>query len=360
MNPVIESLLPLEDKLKFVSISSDYDSIITNLKLDPNTDDVAQIDWHNQLLNPRETCDATTRWLFTVSSLNFCFWQLDNTAYCVQYNNQLYSGYWALCAAIALGQSLGIDLTNAEYVNSDHFTIDELKLCFPDFNNRPVPLLKRRFEILKESSSTIVNKFGGSIVNLTDSVDSAIQLVKEVVRSFDSFKDECDVNVQSDIKRAMVRNKSNCSSNQNNEQNNQQNKEQMHLKFYKRAQIFVAELYHTNPKRYGFKDLDQLTLFADYRIPQMLHRFGLIQYKPELIAILQDKQHLMESGSYLECEIRAASILAVYRLAQKTGIKQITVDFLLWNKFKEIQAGSTESYFGGIEVGMHRVVGWFY
>ncbi|CAL6047649.1 Conserved_hypothetical protein [Hexamita inflata] len=78
------------------------------------------------------------------------------------------------------------------------------------------------------------------------------------------------------------------------------------------------------------------------------------------ITILQDKQHLMESGSYLECEIRAASILAVYRLAQKTGIKQITVDFLLWNKFKEIQAGSTESYFGGIEVGMHRVVGWFY
>lgn len=41
----------------------------------------------------------------------------------------------------------------------------------------------------------------------------------------------------------------------------------MELVFRKRAQIFVAELAHEDPAKYQYPDLNQITIFADYRIP---------------------------------------------------------------------------------------------
>ena len=98
-----------------------------------------------------------------MSSLNFCFWQLDNTAYCVTYNNTKYSGYWALCAAIALGKQLGVDLTDASYVNSPEFTLAQLKQCFPPHASREVPLLERRFQILKQNAAVLVERYEGDV-----------------------------------------------------------------------------------------------------------------------------------------------------------------------------------------------------
>jgi hypothetical protein len=62
--------------------------------------------------------------------------------------------------------------------------------------------------------------------------------------------------------------------------------------FYKRAQILVGDLWaaygrpllsdlHTDAtctKKtiYGFSDMDQLTMFADYRVPQILRFLGVI------------------------------------------------------------------------------------
>jgi hypothetical protein len=55
---------------------------------------------------------------------------------------------------------------------------------------------------------------------------------------------------------------------------------------YKRAQIFVADVYGAFKGRgYGwFKDLHKLTMFADYRVPVVLRKLGggILHLSPEL------------------------------------------------------------------------------
>lgn len=54
--------------------------------------------------------------------------------------------------------------------------------------------------------------------------------------------------------------------------------------FYKRAQICVADIYGSfGGKGLGeFEDIDHLTMFADYRVPQILYHMGVIDYSNEL------------------------------------------------------------------------------
>jgi hypothetical protein len=54
--------------------------------------------------------------------------------------------------------------------------------------------------------------------------------------------------------------------------------------FYKRAQIFVGDVYGAfSGKGLGcFSDIAQLTMFADYRVPVVLRLMGLLQYSTEL------------------------------------------------------------------------------
>lgn len=92
----------------------------------------------------------------------------------------------------------------------------------------------------------------------------------------------------------------------------------------------------------------------------MLHKFGLITYSPELLRLLEQPTHLLEPGSRIECEIRAASILSVYYLSRECGVRMLAIDFLLWNLFKREQNGSLEAQYGGQPVPMHRCVGYFY
>src|SRR5437762_7255515 len=80
------------------------------------------------------------------------------------------------------------------------------------------------------------------------------------------------------------------------------------LKFYKRAQILIADLWacFCNTSYGYFTDIDKLTMFADYRVPQILHSLGCIRYSPSLISLLNSGVHL-ESGGRFEVEIRGCS-----------------------------------------------------
>lgn len=54
--------------------------------------------------------------------------------------------------------------------------------------------------------------------------------------------------------------------------------------FYKRAQILIGDIYAKyHGKGLGaFKDIDQLTMYPDYRVPQVFHNEGVFEYSPEL------------------------------------------------------------------------------
>lgn len=54
--------------------------------------------------------------------------------------------------------------------------------------------------------------------------------------------------------------------------------------FYKRAQIFAGDIWGAfHGKGLGFfTDVDNLTMFADYRVPQILRHWNILKYSDSL------------------------------------------------------------------------------
>jgi hypothetical protein len=73
----------------------------------------------------------------------------------------------------------------------------------------------------------------------------------------------------------------------------------------KRAQICVADLWAAfDAESFGeFHDIDKITMFADYRVPQILNSLGCLWYSPALESIIRNKQ-LIESGHRWEIQLR--------------------------------------------------------
>jgi hypothetical protein len=111
--------------------------------------------------------------------------------------------------------------------------------------------------------------------------------------------------------------------------------------FYKRAQLTVADLAASFEGRgYGrFRDLDQLTCFADNLVPHVLRREGVLVYTPGLAERI-DAGELIDAGSPEEVEIRAGAVHAVelcVRAIRGRGrthrdVTAQRLDCVLWNR----------------------------
>jgi hypothetical protein len=106
--------------------------------------------------------------------------------------------------------------------------------------------------------------------------------------------------------------------------------------FLKRAQILAADLYGAFKGRSwgAFTDIDQLTAFADYKLPQVLRHLGVLKYAPPL-ASLVDAMKPIPAGGEMEVELRAATIAAVETLRETLarGGKSFLspeLDWMLW------------------------------
>lgn len=77
------------------------------------------------------------------------------------------------------------------------------------------------------------------------------------------------------------------------------------VRFLKRPQILVADLWACfNGSDYGeFDDIDKITMFADYRVPQILNAMGCLQYSPLLDHAVRQKSPI-ESGHSWEIQMR--------------------------------------------------------
>ncbi len=108
--------------------------------------------------------------------------------------------------------------------------------------------------------------------------------------------------------------------------------------FFKRAQLFVGMV---QGKFDCFsRGLEDLTVFADYRIPQTLHSMGVIRYSPELLRIISSSE-LIPSGSKPELEIRAATVVATdlltseFNTYHRGSLNVLHVDYLLWTAMRK-------------------------
>lgn len=183
-----------------------------------------------------------------------------------------------------------------------------------------MPLLDERIALLRETGQVLNECFDGSIVNvIAQAKKSAAGLVNLLVDYFPGFRDEHTFHGKT-------------------------------VRLYKRAQILVADLWAAfNGKEYGtFDDIEHITIFPDYRIPQMLQSLNVLWYSPRLEAKIK-RQEEIKSGDNLEIEIRGCSIWAVELLRRemikqhpeaKEKVNPILIDFFLYDTCKEREAAA--------------------
>ena len=114
------------------------------------------------------------------------------------------------------------------------------------------------------------------------------------------------------------------------------------------------EYSKSREEQLGFEDIDQLTMFADYRVPQVMAHLGVLHYSHELTAEFAARE-LWENGCESEVVLRAFSIHGCELIAAEAqrlmndgdgaaghGANAVDVDIFLWTlrrqKAKEIEA----------------------
>ena len=108
--------------------------------------------------------------------------------------------------------------------------------------------------------------------------------------------------------------------------------------FLKRAQITVSDISiaFRNEGLGYFRDLSELTIFADNLVPHVLRKDGVLEYSPELLAKI-NKGELLDSWSEEEVEIRAFAVHTVELMKEALAAKGLKIsaqglDYLLWNR----------------------------
>lgn len=214
--------------------------------------------------------------------VNFCFWAgKGEEKWTTKINGELIDGATGVFRALEEAYKNGSLLLDA------HFLQNLNREKFNEILNgsTEIPLLNERVKCLNEAGEVLLKNFDGSFIKVFESAKGdAVELTNLFIKFFSSFNDYATF-------------------------------EGVKVEFHKRAQLNTDMINYRLAKRGGkeLSNLDKLTAFADYKVPQMLHKFGILEYIPELAAKI-DSYEEIEAGSREEIEIRAATIWAIEQM----------------------------------------------
>ncbi|KAM5474971.1 hypothetical protein MauCBS54593_001442 [Microsporum audouinii] len=292
--------------------------------------------WSAHELHPKAKDESTVDFIFTMDLLNFSFWsdELDaSKRFAVDYRGRKWTGYWSLVAVLQRALDEEIPITSPDFWRDEvECTDDVLRHVFRSATDEEIPLLQERIACLREAGTVLYEKYECSFSQcIAEANGSAAALVNLLAQNFPCFRDETEF----------------CGK---------------RVRFYKRAQILVADIWACfQGQSYGeFHDIDKITMFADYRIPQMLNQLGCLLYSPPLESIIRQRKQI-SSGHQREVELRGASIWGVELIRreiqelqrQRNGhkaegakplqVNAILIDFLLYDMVKDIEVEGRET-----------------
>ncbi|XP_059194176.1 queuosine salvage protein isoform X2 [Centropristis striata] len=264
-------------------------------------------------LAPATTSDQALNWVFVVDTMNFSFWPEEETQQCeVTYKGTTYTGYMTLCAAITRAMDEGIAITDPKYFSQ--MSVEELAHVLRSDNETPMPMLQERHQVLTEGGR-VLQEHGGSFLSfISQAGNDARKMVEFIVEKIPSYRDEATY-------------------------------EGKRVSLYKRAQILVADSWGIMQDG-DITNMDWLTMFADYRVPQALVYLGALRYSDALMQALKNGE-LLSSGDRREVEIRGCSIWSVElikerlcklvqeRDRQTCSANSAIIDFYLWPYAKQ-------------------------
>ena len=102
--------------------------------------------------------------------------------------------------------------------------------------------------------------------------------------------------------------------------------------FYKRAQLLTSDILHILEIKKGIKvDYSNLIGCADYKIPQVMRCYKMLEFDTDLATKVDKKECLMEN-SQEEIEIRASNLEVIDYIYQKTNKKytKMNINDFLW------------------------------
>jgi len=248
--------------------------------------------------------EQTVAYLLVVDSLNFCFWPArGKERWEIEYGPEKLSGYYGLAASIKKSVESGIPILQPDYLAN--LSLGELKKAL--VGRGELQLMEDRLGSLNELGLVLLRHFQGKATRLVEAAgNSAIRLTRLLAEYLTSFRDVSEYEGQK-------------------------------VFFYKRAQILAADLHGAfKGEKWGrFKDMDQLTTFADYKLPQVLRHLGVLRYTRDL-AEKVDRRIFLAAGGPEEVEIRANTVCAVeliHRELERLGkdLRAFEIDWVLWN-----------------------------
>lgn len=323
-NPVLETTKRVIEKSAYISINREAISTIARQWKKEHWQ-LPPWDFSYHFFDGSE---RTLTYLFLLDSINFSFWPSSASSYAKAsedkkatkgkqtkllrkyrrtYGGKKLEGYNALAFSLKLAFLKKHPIEKPEYL---------LRLKKGEFLNLldgkgKLPLLEKRLNILHQHALVLKKKFAGNFANVVKEAKSdATMLVSLLVTNFPSFNDFA-------------------------------NFEGENVDFYKRAQLLVNDIatIYRGKGMGEFKHLDSLTAFADYKLPQILRHWGILEYQKPLAKMI-DAQKQLRKGSREETEIRASTIWAVEFLKEALAregiaIESREIDWLLWKRAKE-------------------------
>ena len=244
--------------------------------------------------------NAVANLVLLISALNFCFWSTRPVE--IQWRGQTYRGYSAMLASLILAARHEPRWADADFWIS--VPADELRAVLS--GRGELLLLDERIDIVRETGRILLERFDGQFARAVDSVGNrAWPLAVLLMTNLDSFRDVGSIG-------------------------------SVPVYFLKRAQICAHDLHRAWQARdgEGLVGLEELTAFADYRLPQALRHLGLIRLSASLESRIEALDEL-PPNSPEEIELRAASVQAVDRMAAALRAvgRRVTpseIDVYLW------------------------------
>ena len=247
---------------------------------------------------------------FFFNTQTFYFWAQENEPkWAIDYKDKSYDGSVALAKCFERSMERTNDVFDAKYFND--LDISKTEEFFK--GNVQIPLLAKRVQMFNEGGYVLLQKFNGQYSNVVEkSGYDALRLLRLIIDNFSYYNDQ--TYYHSTL-----------------------------LNFHKRAQLQVImthNLLETSKKK-GLKNIESLIGCADYKLPQILRHFGVLEYDGELSGIV-DSHTLIDEYSEYEVEIRIGMLVCLKKISEElrnhgSDVPPILLDGKLWRMSQTVE-----------------------
>ncbi|MBQ2873219.1 MAG: hypothetical protein IJE89_04410 [Bacilli bacterium] len=294
LNKVLETSRFVVSKAKHVMINYD--------KANKLIDELLRFDNVHYLTKvPYGVYDMSTKnivnFLLIYDSIDFSFW--GNPKWTINTNGKDLDGGIALLHCIF---NLFQDRDSIEvYQQLENMTFEEFKDILK--GNIDIPLLEERYSIVTGIAEIVNKKMNGSFYDHIKDMNTDQEIFNTILTNFSSFDDTRTYGGET-------------------------------IYFYKLAQLLTSDILHViEIKEQIYVDYSNLLGCADYKIPQVMQGFGILEYDKELSSLLDTKTEIEENSEY-EVEIRASMIVVINYIWEQINksIDRIDINDFIWSK----------------------------